>query len=240
MALIKFGGGVAAASGKVAGTVYARNRSGAYQRNWAKPVNPGTALQSGVRAALSAAATGWAGLTAAQVEAWNAYANTMTRLNRLGDSYVPTGRQIYIEQAMNAFQTLGVLLVKTTPGPTNVSPSLNDNSITAAAATANLFTSLIMQGKTDIPSHEPTTDAIVLMYSAPAHPAQKQNLNKQRRLIATLSGDEYEGSASIHAAWNTYFGATATDGLVVDLWARLIDPGTNLASPLVKLNATIT
>lgn len=233
MALIKFGGGVAGASGKVAGTVYARNRAGAYQRNWAKPTNPVTPLQSTARANLSAAVTGWQSLTAAQVDAWNAYASTMTRLNRLGDSYVPTGRQIYIESFSN--QRLVGIAPLTLPGPTTVAPSQSGTLITAAAATAGLFTSLIIHATSvNLPSGQDPTDAYVVIYGAPAHSAQKNNVNKQRRVLSTQDCSEFVTGTSIHAAYNAYFGATATDGLVIDLWAKVVDTLTGMASPFSK------
>lgn len=101
MGIIKFGGGVSAISGKVGGTVYARNRAGAYARNWAKPTNTPTAKQSANRLAFGNVSKDWAALTSLQQEGWNTLASTVTRFNRLGDAYTPTGRQIFLESANN-------------------------------------------------------------------------------------------------------------------------------------------
>lgn len=101
MGLIKFGGGVSAISGKIGGTVYARNRGGAYARNWAKPTNTPTAKQSANRLAFGNVSKDWAGLTSSQQDGWDALASTVSRLNRLGDAYTPTGRQVYLESANN-------------------------------------------------------------------------------------------------------------------------------------------
>lgn len=101
MGLIKFGGGVSAISGKIGGTVYARNRGGAYARNWAKPTNTPTTKQSANRLAFGNVSKDWAALTEAQQSGWNALASTVTRINRLGDAYTPTGRQIFLESANN-------------------------------------------------------------------------------------------------------------------------------------------
>lgn len=101
MGIIKFGGGVAAISGKIGGTVYARNRSGAYARTWAKPTNTPTAKQSANRLAFGNVSKDWAGLTSSQQGGWDALASTVSRLNRLGDAYTPTGRQVFLESANN-------------------------------------------------------------------------------------------------------------------------------------------
>lgn len=239
MALIKFGGGVAGASGKVAGTVYARNRSGAYQRNWAKPTNPTTPLQSAAREKLSNAVSAWQSLSAGDVDAWNAYASTMTRLNRLGDSYVPTGRQIYIETFIN--MALVGQLPLPVPGKTNVSPSLVGAGIGAAVATAGLFTNLTPQATSVIiPSGADPADCYCVVYGAPAHSAQKNNVNKQRRVVVTEDANEIVAPTDIHGVFNAYFGQTSNDGLIVDLWIKLIDTGTGLASPLSKVSKVIT
>ena len=237
--LIKFGGGVAGASGKSGGTVFARNRTGAYARNWAKPVNPVSPLQAAVRSDLAAAAAAWQERSSAQVDAWNAYAFTMTRLNRLGESYVPTGRQIYTESYLN-MRSVGQAPL-TTPGPTNISPSLVNPQITAAASTANAFTSLIPKvDSVIIPSGQDPVDCYALVFGAPAHPAQRNNVNKQRRVISQLDGSEIVTGTSIHAAFNVYFGATSPDGQLVDLWIKFVDTWTGLATTPTKVTHVIT
>lgn len=237
MGIVKFGGGVSAISGKVGGNVYARNRTGAYMRNWAKPTNPGTILQSVSRANLATAVSAWASLNNAQVTAWNAYASTMTRLNRLGDSYVPTGRQIYIECTINL--ALVGQAAPIFPGSTNLQPSVTAGIITNAVATSALFTALnanmtiTFNGVDPVPANN-----WLVVYSAPAHQAQKQNMNKQRRLL--MIDDAGALPIAAEAIWNLYFGATAIDGLMVDLWIKAIENETGLASNELKLTKVIT
>ena len=97
MALVQFGGGVAAISGKDGGTVYARNRSGAYMRNWAKPTNAPSPSQTLNRVRFGNMSAGFASLTKTQQTDWEALAASVTRKNRFGADYVPTGRQMYLE-----------------------------------------------------------------------------------------------------------------------------------------------
>ena len=101
MALVKFGGGVAAISGKVAGTVYARNKSGAYMRNWAKPTNTPSESQVNNRARFASQSAAWSALDSTNKSSWESTAAGVTRVNRFGEPYVPTGRQIYLESNNN-------------------------------------------------------------------------------------------------------------------------------------------
>ena len=87
MALIKFGGGIVGMAGKIAGTVFARNRYGQYARSWAKPVNPKTDRQTGARARIGMLGAAWAlELTAEQRAGWNLYAANVDMKNKLGET----------------------------------------------------------------------------------------------------------------------------------------------------------
>lgn len=101
MGLIKYGIAVSDISGKVSGNVFARNRAGSYVRKWAKPTNTPTMKQSANRLAFGNVSKDWAALTLLQQEGWNTLASTVTRKNRLGEDYTPTGRQIYLESSNN-------------------------------------------------------------------------------------------------------------------------------------------
>jgi hypothetical protein len=84
MALITPGPMVSAASGRVGGTIFSHNRGGAYVRNGAlvdKVLSDAAVLQKNTLAATSKL---WAGLTAAQRQAWSNYAVDNPVVNRLG------------------------------------------------------------------------------------------------------------------------------------------------------------
>lgn len=106
MALVRFGGGVSEMRGSIAGNVFARSRAGSYARNRAVPVNPSTPDQSFVRALLAGATDNFKTLDKTQVDEWNLFAATQTRLNRLGETYTPSGKQLFTEASMN-LQVLG-------------------------------------------------------------------------------------------------------------------------------------
>jgi hypothetical protein len=86
MALVKYGGGIIQMSGSMAGNTHARNRYGNYIRARTKPINPQTALQTQIRAAIQLLTTYWSQtLSDAQRIAWNLYADSVNMKNRLGE-----------------------------------------------------------------------------------------------------------------------------------------------------------
>jgi len=92
MALIRYGGGIVAMSGSIAGSVFARNRFGNYARPRTKPVNPHSDRQEAIRAILSHLAEAWhSDLDATQRGLWNVYAAAITTKNRIGDDVKLTG-----------------------------------------------------------------------------------------------------------------------------------------------------
>lgn len=97
MALVKFGGGITAMSGSMAGNTYARNRFGAYVRNRTKPVNPNTPYQVKMRSAMAFCADRWANtLTAGQRAAWDLYASNVAMKNKLGETIHLSGYNHYV------------------------------------------------------------------------------------------------------------------------------------------------
>lgn len=96
MALVRFGGGVSEMRGSIAGQTFARNRSGAYVRNRINPINPQTQAQNQLRYLFAQVAASFKGLSKPQKEAWDEYSRSLTFFrNRLGESYTPSGRQVY-------------------------------------------------------------------------------------------------------------------------------------------------
>jgi hypothetical protein len=133
MASIKFGAGIVGMAGKIAGTVFSRNRSGAYARGWAKPVNAKTERQMAVRALASVLGAFWAALTEAQRQAWNLYASGVTMVNRLGESMNLSGfNQYYRSNAARI--NAGLDVVDEGPVVMALSEQDPDLAITALAA----------------------------------------------------------------------------------------------------------
>ena len=111
MAIIKFGGGIAEMRGSIGGTVFARNRSGAYARNRTKPINPNTARQQAVRSRMSTLNNRWLTiLTNANRASWALYADGVEMLNKLGEVMHLSGINQFVRTNSARLQNgLGVL-----------------------------------------------------------------------------------------------------------------------------------
>jgi hypothetical protein len=111
-ALIKYSAAVGAASGKAGGIVFARNKTGAYIRNWVNPVNPNTTKQQTTRTQFANLISGWKNLTKAQQTAWQDMTPQYPYTNRLGEASEYTGAQLYNHLNMN-LQVVGATLLTT-------------------------------------------------------------------------------------------------------------------------------
>jgi len=128
MALVKYGAVVTEASGSLDGVTYSRNAFGAYARQRSVPVNPNTPAQTAARTLLTSLSQSWRGLSSAQRNGWNVLATSVVRTNALGESYSPTGQQLYVGTNVNR-QNVGLAIVDSAPtldsAPELVGVSLN-------------------------------------------------------------------------------------------------------------------
>ena len=101
MALFTPGAIVSEVSGKIAATVYSRNKGGAVIRNRRTPINRRSVAQSTRRQGLSSFASAWRGLTAAQRAAWNAAGPSFPYQNKLGQTKQLSGISLYVQFNQN-------------------------------------------------------------------------------------------------------------------------------------------
>lgn len=115
MALVKFGGGIVAMSGSIAGNTFARNRSGAYARARTKPVNPNTANQQRARNSIAQLSERWFSVvTTAQRLAWGVYAANVNMMNKLGEVMKLSGFNHFVRSNAILLQQ-GLTLVDAAP-----------------------------------------------------------------------------------------------------------------------------
>lgn len=86
------------ASGSIGGLTASHAKGGGmYLRGRGNPINPNTARQTAVRAAMTELVTRWTeDLTPAQREAWALYASNVPTINPLGESILLSGQNWYI------------------------------------------------------------------------------------------------------------------------------------------------
>lgn len=123
MALILLGGNLADIRGSVGGVTFARNRYGLFQRNRTKPIDPASASQEAYRTRFAAAIVNWRALTAAQRLAFNAKALNVDFVNALGQSFHPSGFNLFARSDM-LLDIAGVAAITVPP----TSPTINDSN----------------------------------------------------------------------------------------------------------------
>jgi len=134
MALIRYAEGQQR-SGSIGGSVYSRNRFGAYIRARSIPVNPNTDRQVAVRNAVRFLSIRWQiSLTQAQRDAWGVYAANVTWKNALSMDVKLTALNHYI-RSNTTQQSLAFPIQDTAPAIMDIAASEAVLGCTASEAT---------------------------------------------------------------------------------------------------------
>ncbi len=198
----------------MAGSTSSRNRFGQYVRTRAIPVNPGTSAQSAARSRLSAYAGTWRGLTQQQRDAWDALAATMPRTDSLGQTYYPTGFQVYV-----GANTLRDLMSLTPLVEAPAAPSWAENPTTAVAVDA---------GALNVTHGEINAEYDLLAFASPPRSAGRAYESDFRYLAkATV---KTAGDWDLSSAYIAKFGAPP-DGVRVHVKTVLVHTASGLRGP---------
>lgn len=128
--------------GKIAATVFSRNKGGAVIRNRIKPINRRSIGQSTRRQVLGNLASSWRGLTQAQRDGWNGAASNFPLQDTLGQTIFLSGEGLYIRFNAN-LSLIGVALITDAPSPfafAIFTASFTAADPTVAAAMSLVFT----------------------------------------------------------------------------------------------------
>ena len=107
MAKVLFTAVVADMRGKLAGTVFTKNRSGAVARTKVTPINRRTTAQQVQRSVFGGLASGWRTLGQAIQDGWNAGAINFPIKNAFGETRYLSGQQLYVRMNSNLAKTTG-------------------------------------------------------------------------------------------------------------------------------------
>ncbi len=186
MATIRFGAGIVDARGSIGGTVFSRNRGGAYMRARTTPINPNTPRQGLVRADLSNVVALWSdSLSQANRDQWGVYAAAIPRTNRLGETIFWTGFNTFVGSATMRLQNdLPVVSI----GPATLSLPVPDSDMSASASVA---TQLLTINFTDSLTWTGENSAGMQIRMGTPVPETRNFFNGPYRIAGTL-----EGSAS--------------------------------------------
>ena len=136
MALIRYGGGIVQMSGSIAGNTFARNRFGNYARSRTKPVNPRSSRQMGARTIIMYLAEQWreSPMTDAIRTAWQTYADSVSWLNKLGETVTLTGFNMFM-RANASLLAAGGAIVTAAPTDLGLPPADPLFAVTGSAST---------------------------------------------------------------------------------------------------------
>jgi hypothetical protein len=122
------------ARASVGGATFSKNRGGNYVRSKVAPVQPRSVAQQSARANLALFSGQWKGLTATQRAGWAGLAAGITLKDTLGNSYTPTGSQLFVGLNRNLTD---IVTAPITTAPSSVPnfPEITPLVLTASSVT---------------------------------------------------------------------------------------------------------
>lgn len=136
MAKILFTAMIAGVSAKLAGTVFSKNRYGAYVRTKVTPTNPSTTAQVNARNILATQSQGWRGLTNAQRLGWINASPNFPFTDVFGNIRYLAGNALYVKLNSN-LNYANQAAIDNAPSPVAIE-ALTLVSFTAAAGAGTL------------------------------------------------------------------------------------------------------
>lgn len=222
MAKIKFTAFMADARGKLAGTVFSRNRGGAYVRTKVTPSNPRTSAQLAVRALFAAFSAGWRALSDSQRDAWRAITSEYQRTDQFGDQKTLTGAQLYNSLNLNLSNANGSPI--DLPKPPEGAVPVEIVTVTTSNTVDN---ETFKFGVAYTPSPLSSTEAVVVEATPPLS-AGVANADNQFRKIAVLP-PEAAAPADLADQYEARFGKLSA-GQTVQVRMKTVNLNTGEAS----------
>ena len=119
---------------KLNGSVFSKNRYGAYVRTKVTPVNPQTTSQQNARNILSTHSQGWRGLTDQQRQGWINQAPQFPFSDIFGNSKILSGNALYVKLNSN-LNYANADAISDAPNPVEI-PAITALAVTADSSTA--------------------------------------------------------------------------------------------------------
>jgi hypothetical protein len=171
MAKLLFTAIVADMRNKLNGTVFSKNRYGAYARTKVTPVNPQTSAQQAARGNLAAMSQAWRGITESERQSWINGAANFPQTDIFGNSKILSGQALFVKLNTVLLYN-GSSQLDSCPAPIAV-PAMTALGITAAEGTPALSVSFG-------PSPVPADFVIQLQYTPNVPPGVNFVKNKFR------------------------------------------------------------
>lgn len=217
MAKILFTAVVADMRNKLNGTVFSKNRYGAYTRTKVTPVNPQTDYQQNNRARLGSLSSSWRGLTEAQRQSFIDAAKNFPKFDIFGNAKILSGQALYTELNLNLLNA-GQAQITNAPVPGALDPIVL-SSVAADVSDTEII--LTWSGGVIPAGHS------LQVFTTPLYGAGQSFVKNKYRFIQTLAAAVSSGE-DIYAAWNARFG-TLTAGQKLSVYVKLVSNTTGQA-----------
>lgn len=219
MAKLLFTAIVADMRNKLNGTVFSKNRYGAYARTKVSPVNPQTPRQSAIRAIFGSLSQAWRGLTEEQRLAWINAAPNFPVTDQFGNIRYLSGNALFVR--------LNTVLLNAGEAQMSMPPS--PEGVTAAyimGASGNISSTTITITLSDAVGAEET----VIVEATPVMSAGKNYFaNLLRQVMVTPSGDT-PNPTDLWDAYAAAYGAP-TAGAKIGVAVYTVNINTGETSP---------
>lgn len=218
MAKVKFSALISEMRGKLNGSVFSRNRGGAYLRNKVTPLNPQTIFQVGVRAFFTTITQSWRGLSAANRTAWNSIVPNFVGTDIFGDSLTPSGSNLHQKLNLNLLN-IGEPVITTPPIPAPVIPFESMSIVISNGGGTVLITYSPVILATDT----------VLVFATPGVSPGREFVKNDYRLIGIMEAADVT-PFDIAASYITKFGSLPAIGQKVFIRVKTIIKASGLQS----------
>lgn len=214
MAVVKFAFGVAEVRGKVGGAVFSKNSTSHYVRNLTVPVNPNTARQVEVRAAMAFLTARWGQtLTKLQRDAWDLYGSLVVVKNKVGEDIFLSGQNHYIRSNLIAKMIPYPLI---DDGPTIFELPAQDPTL---AVTASEATQILTCAYDDTMAWATENTGYIFFFQGKPQNAQRSFFGGPWRLMGSVAGVDPGGPVEPHAAAAVF---VITEGQHQWIYARIM------------------
>ena len=212
--------------GKLGGHVLTKNRNGAATRTKVTPVNRRSSTQTTARSNFSSLSQNWRALTDAQRASWNAAAPDFVKHNIFGDSYSPTGKNLYMI-INRALDRAGSARVTTPPAATvpTALTALTIGSLTTAAVPFTFAATPVAAGtKLIVEATRPLSAGISFV-------------KNQYRFVQTVAAAA-TSPQDIFTAYNLLFGAPVS-GKKIFIRVTVVNTTSGLKTIPLQISGTV-
>lgn len=220
MARIKFGAMLVDARGKLGGHVFTKARSGATLRTKVTPVNGQTSAQGAVRSRFATLSQSWRTLSEEQRIAWNNKATSVGKTNIFGDSYYPSGKNLYVAININILTAGGAAI--------NIPPA--DVALPDVLLSGITFDSLAGALEVSLQSLVNPTGNTAIIFCSPNLSQGVFNSSGRERFVAAVNLTGTSTVADIYADYVAKYGALQS-GSKIFVKVKIVNASSGQSSP---------